>query len=418
MGFISTLFGGSTDPLLSLRKLAQRQCWAEVQARAAAVDKSQLSPEQLDELEQLTIQSGDGLAKLNLLEGDALADNDELMTARDHYRLALSYVRNHALFDTIQERLRSLDAASPPAPGSLADIGCGSGHCDASRGNHPGEQVMSELGEDARLELIAAASTPEMAARYRQLQGVLLEAVLLAHEDRFDEAMSVFSEVPHESQDELFFFERGSLLARHGRNVEACSDLQLCTTRFQFLPAMEGLIDLSFSNYDLDGAEALLASAAAKNLPGAYTHARMAFLNQARGHSAQALSHAQTALQSGCRDPEIVLLAANIYESENDLDAAESLLTTLGSGGCAGSGNPYLADFRFRHKRNLPAALEGFKTAARHDPGNSYWFLRIAQTYLLLGWVKEAKPLLSQVASASSVTEQVRAIALDELSRL
>lgn len=415
MSFFSSLFASNNDPIATLHKLVERQAWAEVAARAATVDRSQLQPEQCAALEQMTIRAGDGLARLNLFEGDAQANSGDWSLACEHYRLALGQARSSELVAEIQERLHVAPDSGEPL--SLREhAGCGAGHCGSAAAGSSTEATT--LDEEERLELIAAACPGDTSIRYRQLRGPLLQAVLLAHEDRFDAASSFFAQVPAAAQNELFFFERGSLLARHGEAAAAIADLQTCLARYDYLPALESLVDLYLSRREPEPAAALLLSEQGQRLPKATLHAQLARVEQGRGNPEQALAQALQALQHGSKEPDIVLLAASIHESRNDFDAAERLLALLSGGGCSGGSNLHLAEFRFRHRRDLPAALEGFKTAARHEPDNPFWWLRIGQIYLRLGWVKEGKPLLVRVAADTAASEQVRNVALDELSGL
>lgn len=414
MSFLKKLFG-SGDSLTGVRRAHAQALWADTLALGEGVDRNALDPAARQELDDILFAAGDALAELNLGEGDACLRAGDSARAREHFRLAAAQARSEELAAEARNRLQM--PASPPASLDLGSLtpACG-GHCQGAAAAEAKAEQTEELDRGTRLELMVASYPAELAARYGRIEGPLLEALLLAHDGRDAEALARFDQVPPAQRDDLFFFERGALLAREGNFPEATADLEQalvdCPTNRL---ALETLVDIEL-NLDEDKAEGRLRRMLSEGLAPAFAHGRLAFLLARRDRHEEALDQAMQALQGGA-DIDTILLTAGLLEKAGRVTEAEALLLRVPSGGCGGVTTSLpLAEFWLRHQKNLDRVLDAFTGALRHD-GNPRWRLRIAQVYLLRGWRKEARQLLEQIVSAEGIDPELARTASAFLDR-
>ncbi|BCR05021.1 hypothetical protein DESUT3_20900 [Desulfuromonas versatilis] len=413
MSFLKRLFGGG-DPVAQVRRALDQKRWADALAIGEGVNLAALDEERNKELAGLLEQAGDGLAELNLGEGEACLRGGDQVRAAEHFDLALQQARSQSLKSAVtaaRERLGSTTAAaavrtppaSPAAHGSCAD-------CRPASATQEQLEDQDDLDTETRLELILASYPQELAERCHELSGTFLEAFLLAHEGREPEAMERFEQVAMGNRDDLFYFERGSLLGRLGQVDQACSDLERAAQLNPGHPlVLETLITLELTAGRDASAEARLRQLLDQGQSGGFCQAALADLSARRGNQEACLEHALQAIGAGWNDPNTLLLAASLLEKSNRLSEAEALLSRISGKGCgAGAGNVYLAEFWLRRGQNLDKALEAFKRALREDPQNPRWLLRVGQAYTARGWKKEGLPLVKKALTSPDLPGVLR----------
>jgi tetratricopeptide (TPR) repeat protein len=250
--------------------------------------------------------------------------------------------------------------------------------------------------------LVLASYPPQLARRYGTIGEVFCEAVLLAHEGHEREALECFSRLPEAEHDDLFLFERGSLLSRLGEFAAGRADLEKALAlNPDFALAAETLVQLELAAGDEAAAEERVQQMQRRGMSAAFCHGVMASLRAGQGRLEEALTHGFRALEAG-GSSDHALLTASLLERVGRFDEAEALLSRLPSaGGCSGGAGLALAEFWLRHGKNLDKALEAFKAALRHEPDSPRWVLRVAQAYFGLGWRKEGLALLEKALADS-----------------
>ncbi len=408
MSFLKKLFGGG-DPVDQVRRLLEQKRWADALAIGEGLD-----PERHPELESLLNQAGDSLAELNVTEGQACLRAGDQARAAEHFDLALQHARSEQWKSAAGEARRLMkDAPAVASPESTATHGscsdCRPGSA-AAKAAAPAMEDYGDLDTETRLELILAAYPPGLAERCHGLTGPLLEAFLLSHEGQGPEALQCFEQVPGDARDDLFYFERGSLLGRLDKTKEACQDLERAASLNPDHPlVMETLISLELAAGRDASAENRLRQLLQDGKAAGFCHGALAGLHARRGDLAAGLEHAMKAIGAGWNDPETMLLAAALLEKEDRANEAEALLSRLSGGGCGGGGgNVYLAEFWLRRGQNLDKALESFKRALREDPQNPRWLLRVGQAYMARGWEKEGRPLIKKALDDPSLAAGLR----------
>lgn len=423
MKLFKKIFGGNNadDPLGQLRRAVQQQRWADALSLGEAIEKSGFGPEETSEMETLLGAAGDELARINLLEGEACLRAGERSKAVEHFSLAAAQARSEEPARRAAEALKELDRAivptAPPVPeaASCSSSGCSSCGVPATS-TEEAAPVPSDLDPQTRLELILSSYPPDWAERYRGAGESFLEAFLLAHEGRENEALACFDRVPNEERSELFFFERGALLGRLGESEKGGADLEkaLALNPGNTL-ALDTLVSLELDNGRETEVEMRLRDLLEHGTSAAICHGWLAFILARRGETEAALEHGLQAVAQGGADGDILPLTANLLEQSQRFEEAESLLSQLASGGCGGGPNVLLAEFWLRRKKNLDQALEGFKGALRSEGDNPRWQLRIAQTYLARGWKREGLPMLEGVLSDPRLDPDLREEGLAQL---
>jgi len=413
MSFLRKMFGGG-DPLSRLRRSLEEKRWADALAVGGAIDRGSLPTETCEELDALLAEAGDGLARLNLSEGEACQRAGDTARAAEHFALAAEQACDHDLRQRAQNAASGLSATVPVTPHSATSADCSS-HigCSTSCGEKSLSTPWSAIDENGfdtqtRLELVLSSYPQEWKTRYIELEGPLLEAFLLAHEGRGEEALLVFQAVPGESRDDLFYFERGALHARLGHVSDGLADLECALERNpDHLLAMEALVHLEMATDNLDAAESRLQRMLAVGLARGFCHSMLAQIAASRGDRDNALDQGLQALAAGLADTETLLLTARLLEQGGREAEAESLLMRLSGGGCSGGGNLPLAEFWLRHEKNLDKALEAFKGALRQDPENPRWPLRVAEVYLARGWKKEGEQILNKLVTHPGLDSEI-----------
>ncbi|KIH77453.1 Tetratricopeptide repeat-containing protein [Geoalkalibacter ferrihydriticus] len=410
----SRLFGRK-NPLVQMRRALQDNRWADVLQIGEGIDREALPEADRHEFETLLGRAGDHLAQLNLEEGEGCLRAGENLKAREHLELALTQVRNAPLRQKIATALSTFSTAgeAPVATASATAAHCASGGCAGSGAVSAAAADPQVLDESSRFELILASYPPELAQRYLAVSEPFRQAFLATHEGRDREALDLYSQIPEAEQDDLFFFERGCLAARSGDAAAARRDLgRALELNPAHVQALEALVTLELSDNQLEQARTHALRALESGTAPAFCLSRLAIICTRQGDLDQALAFARQALQGGGRpDPEIVLLTSSLLEKRGELAEAEQLLSTLGGGGCKGGASAYLAEFWLRHGRHLDKALDAFNQAARQEPANPRWQLRIGETYLARGWKKDGLALVEKIINHPDLPSELRAAA-------
>lgn len=414
----SRLFGKKTL-LERLRRAVAENRWADALRLGEDLDAASQSPADIEELQGLLSRAGDALARINFDEGLACLRIGETERGREHLELARSQVRDAKMLRDIENALAGKIRATP-ASEATGVSSCGSGHCAPSVSPAaPLSEDMEDLDEASRFDLMLSSYPSDLAQRYGATSATFRHAFFAAHEGREKEARKLFESLPEMERDDLYFFELGSLFARTGEVKAARRDLAKALERNPaHALALEALITLELSENQLDKARSLAQRGVETGTAAAFCLGRLAYIHSRAGDFEQALSCVQDAMQAGPLEADIVLLAASLFERKGELGEAERLLATLGGGGCKGGSSVYLAEFWLRHGRNLEKALDAFNNAARQEPDNPRWLLRIGETYVARGWKKDGLALMNKALNHPQLMPDIRDAALKKMNEL
>jgi tetratricopeptide (TPR) repeat protein len=416
--FLKKLFGGE-EPLSAMRRAVDQRRWADALSHAEQVDADGLAGSERESYETMLTTAGDTLAELNREEAEAFLRGGDPQRALEHFQLAAAQARSPEAVARALARLHDLSQTgaelSDTAPVKAA-ISC-SGTCSGHSAT-PADADVDGLDPQCRLDLILAGYPGDLAARYQAKVGAFIAAFLLAHDGHDTEALAMFDSMPDASRDDLWFFERGSLLGRIDRIGEGIAELERALSINPGLhPALEALIQMEFAS----GREASLRKRLEQRLTlgqaPAFVHGWLAVLMAREGQLESALGHARQAIARGGRDPEILQLAGTLLERNGLIDEAEQMLLRLPSGGCSGGPSLPLAEFWLRHNRNLDKALLWFKAGLRSEPDNPRWLLRIGQVYLGRGWQREGIRMIRQALENQALEPALRDEAREALDR-
>lgn len=417
MSFFSRWFGSSL-PLDEIHKSSNQGRWADVLSYSSALDDKTLSANDQIILQDLVDKASENLAKINFEEGLASLRADDFRRGMEHLDLAQQLVRSDALRVLIDAEFARIGVShhqitddAPPQEASQFKKSCASSCCGSTVVANLAPPDHSHFFDEAiRFDLILTAYPIEIRPRYLELSILMRQAILLAHEDRGEDALELFMQVPNNEQNDLYFYELGSLQARSQQYNNAVKSLQkaINLNSGNVLAALT-LIDLHVIHKNYAAAENLLSQMLAANCMPDFCNARFAVISQAKGDTASAFKYAKEAIALGHLDPELMVFVAHTIEAQGRLDEAESVLTSIPvGGGCSGGANVELADFWLRHKKNLQKSLEMFKKAAQSDPTNPLLGYRIAQVYIALGWKKEGRQILKTFIDSDLTDESLR----------
>ncbi|PLX93450.1 MAG: hypothetical protein C0620_07605 [Desulfuromonas sp.] len=412
MGLFSRLFSKTND-LTALKKAIDQQRYADALHIAEELNGSDIDAAERVKVQQLAARAGDALAKINLDEGLFLLRDGQRERAAEHLQLAQQQAVSEELIHQASEALQQLDVPTtlPLQNAPASSSSCSScSSCGPDNGEVPAPLAAEDHPDfDAQLELILVGYPEPLATRYQQKSSEFLQAFVLAHQGDDLEAMKQFGKLPANEQDDLFDFEVGSLMARLGEPERGCDALY---SAFQknpdFLLAAETLVSILVAMKHYAKAISFISEILAQDRELAFCHAQLASVYHVSNDAENALSHARLALEAGHNDSRILLMTAMLLEAKNELVEAESFYQRIPGGGCGGGMNLYLAEFLLRQKRELRKVLDTFNHACRQEPNNPRWQLRVAQTYLGLGWDKRGKELLNLVVRDPRLMEELR----------
>lgn len=412
MGIFKNMFG-KRDPLDQLRRDFSQRNWAAAFSAACLLERSQLPPEEQEEVADIVQQAGDRLAELNLFEGEGEVRNGRLVRAREHFQLARQQAQSPELQQRAEASMVELGQSAPPASDigkAKPDGGCAAcGPSGQPRDAEPEAVPDDSLDDEARFEVLLATLPEELAQRYMDTGPAFRQAWLASHEDDPRRALELMTAVPDSQRDALFHSERGNLKARCGDFEAAHADLaRALADEPDLFVALSGMVELLAAGGHLQETEQLLQKTLAEDRFQAYCWANLAQLHAQRGEDDAALDLASKALATGQAGQGSVLLCARILEDQERFAEAEAVLAKLPAGGCGGGAHPLLAEFWLRRGKHLDKALETFKGALRQEPGNPRWVLRIAQVYLARGWHSEAAEQLDRLLAHEGLDEELR----------
>jgi tetratricopeptide (TPR) repeat protein len=416
MGLFGRIFG-SGNTVDKIRSAFSREEWATVLSLAEAAGDG-LTEEQKTLVGEMTRSSGDQLASLNLEQAEACIRAEDFDRAGEHLDLALGLGRSDDLRAKARELLEKI-ATRATSDAVVAD------NCTSCK--QGSERVVSASVADSEIEppaeaweLTLAALPPRWAASYGQLSDELQQAVLLAHAGLDAEARQIFLAMDEADHCDVSRYELASLYLRSGdldEGTELLKNLLLTVPDHDL--ALQLAIDLAAQQVQLPWLPPLLNDNLANGVHAGLSHAGLARLAALHGDDADLLKHSRAALQHGYADQELLIWTARLLEQQGHLGEAEALLRQLpGGAGCSGGANPLLGEFWLRNGKKPDQALESFKNAARQDPENPRWALRIAQCYLHKGWKKECGAMLQQILRTPQLDQSLREEALASQERL
>jgi len=412
MGLFSRLFSSKSD-LPALRKAVSQQRYADALLIVEELQDSELSAEERSEVKTLKAQAGDSLAKVNLDEGLYLLKDQQIERAMEHLQLAQQQAFSEELKHQAEQALQQVDEQQPIPVAAAAASSCSScsscGPTDSDQAAPLPDEDHPDM--DAQLELILTSYPEELVSRYQQKCADFQKAFVLGHQGEEIEAMKAFGKLPASEQDDLFDFEVGCIMARLGERGKACDALYSALKQNpNLLLATESMVSILVSLKKYQTAIDLIQEMRGKGQDAGFCEAQLASVYHVKDEADNALSHGLKALEAGYSDTRIVLMCAMLHEAKEQFTEAEALYRKIpAGGGCGGGGmNLYLAEFLMRQKRDLRKVLDTFNNACRQEPDNPRWQLRVAQTYLGLGWDKRGKDLLNIVLRDPNLMEELR----------
>ncbi|OQY20426.1 MAG: hypothetical protein B6I36_01245 [Desulfobacteraceae bacterium 4572_35.1] len=271
---------------------------------------------------------------------------------------------------------------------------------------------------DSQLELILTSYPPELVESYRKKSHKFLQALVLSHQGEDRQALELLGKLAASEQDDLFDYELGILMTRHGHTEKACRAMRSCLKHNpDHLLAAESLVILLVGLEKTDQALELALKMLLEDRDAAFCHAQLATLYHIKQDDDLALNHCLQAIDAGHNDPNITLLGATLLERNNKLQQAEALYTKITDNVCDSGINLYLAEFFLRQKRELQQVLTTFNAACRQEPDNPRWQLRVAQTYLANGARRKGLKLLRTVMNDQHLSDVLREEAQTSLSQ-
>ena len=408
MGLLNRLFSSKKN-ISTLRKAISQQRYADALLLVEELRNTNQGADEVREIDALATLAGDHLAKINLDEGLYLLKDQQLERAAEYLHLAQTQAVSAQLHEQIEQGMEQLATAHTQpnaAAGSCAD--CNAGHTVANA-QTPMVDADAEPDFDSQVELILAGYPDALIERYKAKNADFLHALVLAHQGKEVEALKAFGKLPANAQDDLFDFEAGSLMARLGQPEKGCDALYSALQKNpDLILAAEALTTILVAQEKYEVAINFLNDLLQRNKDAAFCHAQLALIYHTMDNADEALRHGRQALDAGQTDVSIVLMTAMLLEAKNDLEGAEVLYRRIPAGGCAGGINLYLAEFLLRQKRELRKILDTFNHACGQEPENPRWQLRVAQTYLELGWDKRGRDLLNKVVHDPRLMEELR----------
>jgi len=261
---------------------------------------------------------------------------------------------------------------------------------------------------DSQLQEILANYPKELAERYPAKSANFLQALVLAAQGEDRQALDMLAKLPIGEQDDLFDYELGVLMARHGHEQKACNTMRSCLKQNpDHLLAVETLVVVLVGMKENDQALELILQMLLEDRDGSFCHAQLASLYHIQQDDDLALKHCLEAIKAGHNDPNITLLAATLLEKNNELQQAETLYAQILDGDGEGIGL-YLAEFLLRQQRELNKVLDTFITASLQEPDNPRWQLRIAQTKIAQGSKRKGVDLLRVVMNNQQLSNMLR----------
>lgn len=393
MGLLGRLFG-STPTVTALQQAMNQERYADACYLADELLQQSLPGDESEMVSDMRRKAGDSLAHLNLTEAVACQQIGDHAQADVHFELALEQVFSQELKrDIEQARQLKVSAVLPaPEPAASGCAGCASGAAS------PDAVAAIPQEDEIRLELILTSYPQEVRASYAGKSENFLQAFLQAHDGQDEEALARFAQLDESERDFCYWFEVGSLYARgqHYARAEDALKRALPGHPQPTLP-LEALVDALLHNGQPAAAQDIIEGHLATGSAEAFCQAQLALIAAHRQEWEEAVLRVRKALSGGYAPAAFVPLAASVFERAKAPEEAEKLLKMLPSGGCKSTMHPLLAEFYLRHGREAEKVFACFNAVAKREPDNPRWQLRLAQSCLDRGWVKEGTALLQQL---------------------
>lgn len=409
MGFLGRIFSAGTT-VDKIRKAYSRQDWAEVLALADSIDSVD-SDSDRQQIDEMVTASGNQLARINLEQAEACLRANEYDRAREHLDLVMAHGSSE---DLCRQARQLFDQADQPSAATTRPAQKDCTSCESGAAGTADDTAISAnevtADFDEAWELTLAALPDHWSASYARLSPPVQQAILQAHSGQDESAKQVLLGL---DDAELCDVTRYELAALHLRSGELAAGLELLERLLLANPAHDLAlllaVDLVRQNVSLPWLQPRLLLNLEQGIHPGPSHAGLAKLASAHDDQESLVQHTKSAIDHGYVDYDLLVWSAQILEKNNQVEAAEQMLLLLpGGGGCSGAADPLLGEFWLRHGRQPDQALNSFKSAARHDPENPRWALRIAQTYLLKGWRKEAGAMLTQILRTPQLDERLQ----------
>ncbi|MFK5925048.1 MAG: tetratricopeptide repeat protein [Desulfuromusa sp.] len=397
MGLLGKIFGGGSVSIEGLRKAIAQRRYVDARRLVEQLAEQPLNEAEVVEVEELRIGAGDGLAQLNLNEALGLQRGGDYTQAAEHLHLAQGQVCSAELCEEIEAAIAAepldpeIDSTAEEHPNACAS-------CSPQPTTLLNDEDAMFGDNESQLELILTSYPADLAARYAIKNSIFKEAFLLSHAGQDEQALPLWQQVEAEDQDDLYWFEVGSLFARTGDLTEARPALETALEQNPgLLLAIEALVPILVATDDYQLAEERLLQFLDQGIDPPFCYAQLTMLYVQQQKIPVAAEHARQALAAGNTDSRFILVAASVLEHVGALNEAEAALKLFPASGCQGGASLPLAEFWLRHNRELGNILDTFNAACREDPENPRWQLRVAQTYLARNWVKDGLKLLCKV---------------------
>lgn len=405
MGFFGKLFG-SKPTVAALQQAVTQERYADARYLADELLQQSLSDEDVATVTSLQEQAGNALARLNLIEAIACQQNADEEQAAIHFELALEQASSIELQKEIEQE-RRLKVTAVLKPETETAAGCAG--CNPVTTNLQGLPV-DDQDDETRLELILTSYPEPVRAAYIQMSDDFKQAFLLSHEGQDEEALSLFDQLTDDERNFCYWFEVGSLNARRQRYDEASSALkQSLQDNPEPSLALEALVDVLLQTDQASAAQEVIEHHLDQAGDVPFCHSQLATIAVHRGEWEVAAQKAQAALAAGYRQSSFIPLAASIFERNMRLSEAENLLKSLPAGGCKGTMHPLLAEFYLRHGREAEKVFACFNAVSKQEPDNPRWQLRLAQSCLERGWIKEGTAMLQKLKSLPELHRSLQA---------
>ena len=404
MSFLKKIFGGGGASIEGLRKAVAQKRFADAKLFAEQLTAQSLSEAEVAEVEQLRIAAGDGLARLNLDEALGLQRCGNFELAAEHLHLAQEQVCSVELRENIEQAM----AAEPIMPEVEASVMNPSASDPLASCSTSVSQTTTLLNDEdamfgdaeSQLELILTSYPADLAERYAAKNETFKDAFLLSQAGEDEQALPLWQQIAIADQDDLYWFELGSLFARNGKLEEAISMLETALEKNpKLLLALEALVAVLVASGDYPAAEKRLQEFIDLELELQFCYGLLASLYVQQQKIQAAAEPVRKALTAGNGDSGFLLLAASVLEHVEAFSEAEAVLKKLPAAGCRGGTNLPLAEFWLRRKQELATILDTFNAACREYPEEPRWQLRVAQTYLARKWNKDGLKLLKKVVN-------------------
>ncbi|MDX2494680.1 MAG: tetratricopeptide repeat protein [Desulfuromusa sp.] len=399
MGFLGKIFGSGGDSIEGLRKAIAQKRFVDAKLLAEKLTDQLLSETEMVEIEQLRIVAGDGLAGLNLEEALGLQRCGHFDRATEHLQLAQEQVCSAELGEKIEQAI----AAEPLVPEISAiedDRQAACASCSPQPRTILNDDDVIFGDDESQLELILTSYPAELVERYAGKSEIFKAAFLLSHAGQDEQALPLWKQVEAVEQDDLYWFELGSLLGRTGDLEEACPALERSLEKnSELLLAIEALVPILIALGDYPLAEERLVQFLDQGVDPAFCYAQLTSLYVQQQKFSDAAEYARQAIAAGNLDPRFMLLAASVLEHIGALAEAENVLKQVPASSHGGGTSLPLAEFWLRQKRELGTILDTFNAACREEPEEPRWQLRVAQTYLAKNWIKDGLKILRMVVN-------------------